>query len=154
MKNVRVRGFTLIELIITVFIVSILVGVAVPLAKNSIQRQKEIELREALREMRTAIDKYKDASDRGFIQVKVDTDGYPEKLDVLVDGVDLVGTVGKKLRLLRRIPRDPMTNSTDWGLRSVQDDPKTSSSWGGQDVFDVYTKSQGTALDGTKYKDW
>jgi general secretion pathway protein G len=154
MKNVRVRGFTLIELIITVFIVSILVGVAVPLAKNSIQRQKEIELREALREMRTAIDKYKDASDRGFIQVKVDTDGYPEKLDVLVDGVDLVGTVGKKLRLLRRIPRDPMTNSTEWGLRSVQDDPKTSSSWGGQDVFDVYTKSQGTALDGTKYKDW
>ncbi len=154
MKNVRARGFTLIELIITIFIVSILVGVAVPLAKNSIQRQKEIELREALRELRTAIDKYKDASDRGFIMMKVDTDGYPEKLDVLVDGVDMVGTVGKKLRLLRRIPRDPMTNSKEWGLRSIQDDPKTSSSWGGQNVFDVYTKSQGTALDGTKYKDW
>ena len=154
MKNVRERGFTLIELIITVFIISILVGVAVPLAKNSIQRQKEVELREALREMRTAIDKYKDASDRGFIQMKVDTEGYPEKLDVLVDGVDLVGTVGKKLKLLRRIPRDPMTNSTEWGMRSIQDDPKMSSSWGGQDVFDVYTKSQGTALDGTKYKDW
>jgi general secretion pathway protein G len=154
MKNVRVPGFTLIELIITVFIVSILVGVAVPLAKNSIQRQKEVDLREALRELRTAIDKYKDASDRGLIQVKVDTDGYPEKLNVLVDGVDMVGTVGKKLRLLRRIPRDPMTNSTEWGLRSIQDDPKTSSSWGGQNVFDVYTKSQGTALDGTKYKDW
>jgi len=154
MKNVRARGFTLIELIITVFIVSILVGVAVPLARNSIQRQKEVELREALREMRTAIDKYKDASDRGFIQMKLDTEGYPEKLDVLVEGVDMVGTVGKKLRLLRRIPRDPMTNSTEWGLRSIQDDPKNSSSWGGQDVFDVYTKSQGTALDGTKYKDW
>jgi len=152
--NVRERGFTLIELIITVFIISILVGVAVPLAKNSIQRQKEVELREALRELRTAIDKYKDASDRGFIQMKVDTEGYPEKLDVLVDGVDLVGTVGKKLKLLRRIPRDPMTNSTEWGMRSIQDDPKMSSSWGGQDVFDVYTKSQGTALDGTKYKDW
>ena len=152
--NVRERGFTLIELIITVFIISILVGVAVPLAKNSIQRQKEVELREALREMRTAIDKYKDASDRGFIQMKLDTEGYPEKLDVLVDGVDLVGTVGKKLKLLRRIPRDPMTNSTEWGMRSIQDDPKMSSSWGGQDVFDVYTKSQGTALDGTKYKDW
>jgi len=154
MKNVRVRGFTLIELIITVFIVSILVGVAVPLARNSIRRQKEIELREALRELRTAIDKYKDASDRGFIQVKVDTEGYPEKLNVLVDGVDLAGTVGKKLKLLRRIPRDPMTNSTEWGLRSIQDDPKNSTSWGGQDVFDVYTKSQGTGLDGTKYKDW
>ena len=152
--NVRERGFTLIELIITVFIISILVGVAVPLAKNSIQRQKEVELREALREMRTAIDKYKDASDRGFIQMKLDTEGYPEKLDVLVEGVDMVGTVGKKLRLLRRIPRDPMTNSTEWGMRSIQDDPKMSSSWGGQDVFDVYTKSQGTALDGTKYKDW
>src|SRR5207253_2414812 len=115
--NVRERGFTLIELIITVFIISILVGVAVPLAKNSIQRQKEVELREALRELRTAIDKYKDASDRGFIQMKVDTEGYPEKLDVLVDGVDLVGTVGKKLKLLRRIPRDPMTNSTEWGMQ-------------------------------------
>src|SRR5436309_14807351 len=98
-------GFTLIELIATVFIISILVGVAVPLAKNSIQRQKEVELREALRELRTAIDKYKDASDRGFIQMTVDTERYPEKLHVLVDGVNLVGTVGKKLRLLRRIPR-------------------------------------------------
>ena len=85
--------------------------------------------------------------------MKVDTEGYPEKLQVLVDGVDMNGTVGKKLKLLRRIPIDPMTNSTDWGLRSYQEDPKNAS-WGGQDVFDVYTKSQGTALDGTKYKDW
>jgi len=151
---VRKKGFTLIELIITVFIISILVGVAVPLARNSIRRQKEVALRQALRDVRTAIDNYKAASDLGRIPVKVDTEGYPEKLQVLVDGVDMNGTVGKKLKLLRRIPVDPMTNSTDWGLRSYQDDPKNSSSWGGQDVFDIYTKSQGTALDGTKYKDW
>jgi general secretion pathway protein G len=155
MKQCRkALGFTLIELIVTVFIVSILVGVAVPLARNSIKRDKEVALREALRELRTAIDRYKDASDLGRIPMKLDTEGYPEKLQVLVDGVDLNGTVGKKLKLLRRIPIDPMTNSTEWGLRSYQDDPKNSSSWGGQDVFDVYTKSQGTALDGTKYKDW
>jgi general secretion pathway protein G len=148
------RGFTLIELIVTVFIVSILVSVAVPLARNSIRRQKEVELREALREIRTAIDKYKDLADRGFITSKIDTENYPEKLQVLVDGVDMNGTVGKKFKALRRIPIDPMTNSTDWGMRSYQDDPKNSTSWGGQNVFDVYTKSQGTALDGTKYKDW
>jgi len=154
MRDVRAwRGFTLIELIITVFIVSILVGVAVPLARNSIKRQKEVALREALREMRTALDRYKDVSDKGLIPVKVDTEGYPESLKVLVDGVDLNGTVGKKMKFLRRIPLDPMMNSTEWALRSYQDDPK-SNSWGGQDVFDVYTKSQGTALDGTKYKDW
>jgi len=154
MKNVRAwRGFTLIELIITVFIVSILVGVAVPLARNSIQRQREVALREALREMRTALDKYQDASAKGFIPTKIDTEGYPETLKVLVEGVDVNGTVGKKMKFLRRIPLDPMTNSAEWGLRSYQDDPK-SNSWGGQNVFDVYTKSQGTALDGTKYKDW
>lgn len=147
------RGFTLIELIVSIFIISILVGLALPLAKNSIKREKEFELRAALREMRTAIDKYKDASDRGFIQMKVDTDGYPETLQVLVDGVQMVGQVDKKLKFLRKIPIDPMTNKTEWGLRSYQDDPK-STSWGGQDVFDVFTKSEGTAFDGTKYKEW
>ena len=147
------RGFTLIELIVSVFIIAILVGLAIPLAKNSVKRQKEFELRQALRDMRTAIDNYKNASDRGFIQVKVDTNGYPDTLQVLVDGVNMVGAVDKKLKFLRRIPVDPMTNSMEWGLRSDQDDPKMNS-WDGRDVFDVYTKSQGTAFDGTKYKDW
>jgi general secretion pathway protein G len=141
-------------LMITVLVISILVGLAVPLARNSIKREKEFELHSALREVRTAIDKYKDASDKGLIMVKVDTEGYPETLQVLVDGVQMVGQVDKKLKLLRRIPKDPMTNSTEWGQRSYQDDPKTSSSWGGQNVFDIYTKSEGTALDGSKYKDW
>jgi len=128
-------------------------GLAIPLAKNSVKRQKEFELRQALRDMRTVIDKYKDASDRGFIQMKVYTNGYPETLQVLVDGVQMVGAVDKKLKFLRSIPIDPMTNTKDWGLRSDQDDPKMNS-WDGHDIFDVYTKSQGTAFDGTKYKDW
>src|SRR5919201_176893 len=153
MKLAQQGGFTLIELIVSVMIISILVGLAVPLARNSIKREKEFELRAALREIRTAIDKYKDASDRGFIMVKVDTEGYPETLQVLVDGVQMVGAVDKKLKFLRRIPKDPMTNSTEWGQRAYQDDPKATS-WGGQNVFDVYSKSEGTALDGTKYKEW
>lgn len=158
MKNCELRnpshGFTLIELIITVMIIGILAGMAVPLARNSIQREREFALRAALREMRVAIDKYKEASDRGFLQVKVGTEGYPESLEVLVEGVQMVGQVDKKLKFLRKIPADPMTNSTEWGLRAYQDDPKMGSSWGGQNVFDVYTKSEGTAFDGTKYKDW
>jgi general secretion pathway protein G len=153
MSKVNDRGFTLIEMIVTVFIISILVGLAIPLARNSIKRDKEFELRAALRDMRVAIDTYKNASDRGMIRTKIDTEGYPETLQVLVDGVQMTGAVDKKLKLLRRIPKDPMTNSTEWGLRSYQDDPKMNS-WGGQDVFDVYTKSEGTAFDGTKYKDW
>jgi general secretion pathway protein G len=155
MGHVRPRhaGFTLIELIITVTIIAILTAMAVPLAKNSIQREKEFALRQALREIRTAIDKYKDYSDRGFIQVKLGTEGYPESLDVLVEGVPLNGAVDKKLKLLRRVPTDPMTNSTEWGLRAYQDDPKVDQ-WGGENVFDVHTKSEGTALDGSKYKDW
>jgi len=152
-RNTRHHGFSLIELIVTVMIISILVGLAVPLARNSIRREKEFALRAALREIRVAIDKYKDASDRGLIMVKVDTEGYPEKLDVLVEGVPMAGAVDKKLKLLRRIPKDPMTNSTEWGQRSYQDDPKNNS-WGGQNVFDVFTKSEGIAFDGTKYKEW
>src|SRR5689334_19763184 len=153
MKRSTNHGFTLIELLVTVFIISILVGLAVPLARNSIKREREIELRAALREIRTAIDKYKDYSDRGYIMVKVDTDGYPDKLETLVEGVQLVGQVDKKVKFLRRVPRDPMTNTTEWGQRSVQDDLKATS-WGGQNVFDVYTKSEGTGFDGTKYKEW
>ncbi len=145
------RGFTLLELIVAATILSILTLMALPLARVTIQREKEKELRQALWEMRDAIDRYKDAADRQAFQTKVDTNGYPPDLETLVKGVEMQG--GKKIRFLRSIPKDPMTKSTEWGLRSMQDDPD-SDSWGGQSVFDVYTKSQGTGLDGTKYKDW
>jgi general secretion pathway protein G len=144
------RGFTLIELIVATTILAILCGMAVPLARVTIKREKERELRHAIWEMRDGIDRYKDAADRGAFQIKVGSEGYPPDLDTLVSGVDING---KKLKFLRRIPIDPMTGGTDWGLRSMQDDP-ASDSWDGNNVFDVYTKSQGTALDGTKYKDW
>jgi len=147
------QGFTLIELILTVTIIAILVGLAIPLTRNTVRRQKEFELHAALQEMRLAIDKYKDASDKGLIQVTLGTEGYPAKLEDLVDGVQQVGQVDKKLKFLRKIPTDPMTNTADWGMRAYQDDPK-STAWGGQNVFDVYTKSEGTALDGTKYSEW
>jgi len=146
------RGLTLVELIFTVTIVSILSMAALPLARVSIKRQKEVELRRALREMRDAIDRYKDASDRGFIEVKFGSDGYPPDMETLVKGVTQLNAIDKKLRFLRRIPRDPMTSS-EWGMRSSQDSPD-SNSFGGQNVFDVYTKSSATALDGTKYSDW
>src|SRR5438094_4981937 len=146
----RQHGFTLVELIIAITIMSILAGAAIPVVRVRVRRDRERELRRDLWEMRDAIDRYKDAADRGAFQIKVGTDGYPPDLQTLVDGVD-VG--GKKVRFLRRIPNDPMTNSTDWGLRSMQDDP-ASDSWGGQNIFDVFTKSDGTGLDGTKYKDW
>jgi general secretion pathway protein G len=149
-KRKRQLGFTLIELIVATAIMSILAGMAVPLARVTIKREREHELRHALWEMRDAIDRYKDAADRGAFQIKVGSEGYPPDLDTLVKGVD-VG--GKKLKFLRRIPIDPMTGNTDWGMRSMQDDPD-SNSWNGENVFDVYTKSGGTALDGTNYKDW
>jgi general secretion pathway protein G len=147
------RGFTLIELIATITILSILVGISLPLARNSLKRERERQLHENLREMRLAIDRYKEASDLGKIEVPTDTEGYPQSLDVLVDGVQLLGQAGKNIKFLRKIPIDPMTNSTDWGMRSYQDEA-TSQSWGGQNVFDVYTKSDGIAFDQTRYKDW
>ena len=145
------RGFTLLELIIATAILSILTLMAVPLARVTIQREREKQLRRALWDMRDAIDRYKDAADRQAFQIKVDSGGYPPDLETLVKGVEAQG--GKKMRFLRSLPMDPMTKSTEWGLRSMQDDPD-STSWGGQSVFDVYSKSEGTALDGTKYKDW
>ncbi|HZQ20285.1 MAG TPA: type II secretion system protein [Terriglobales bacterium] len=143
-------GFTLIELIVATSILLILSTMALPMARVTIKREKEKELRAALWQLRDGIDRYNDAATRGAFQIKVGSEGYPPDLDTLVNGVD-VG--GKKLKFLRRIPTDPMTGNTDWGLRSMQDDPD-SDSWGGDNVFDVYTKSEGTALDGTKYKDW
>jgi general secretion pathway protein G len=149
----RQRGLTLVELIFTVTIVSILSMAALPLARVSIKRQKEVDLRRALREMREAIDRYKDASDRGFVEVTFGADGYPPDLETLVKGVTQLNAVDKKLRFLRRIPKDPMTGSTEWGLRASQDNPD-STSYGGQNVYDVYSKSSVTALDGSKYSDW
>jgi general secretion pathway protein G len=144
------RGFTLIELIVATAILVILTGLAVPMARVTIKRARERELRQDLWMMRDAIDRYKDAADRGGFQTKVGSENYPPDLDTLVKGVDVNG---KKIRFLRKIPTDPMTGDTDWGLRSMQDDPD-SDSWGGQNVFDVFTKSQDEGLDGTKYKDW
>lgn len=143
-------GFTLIELIVATAILTILTTMALPLARMTIKREKERELRYDLWQLRDSIDRYKDAADRQAFQIKVGSEGYPPDLETLVNGVD-VG--GKKLKFLRKIPVDPMTGKAEWGLRSMQDDP-TADSWGGQNVFDVYTKSEGTALDGTKYKQW
>ena len=144
------RGLTLVELIITVAIVGILASMAVPLARFQVKREKERELRRDLWEMRDAIDRYKDAADKGGMQLKADSLGYPPDLQTLVDGVDIQT---KKVRFLRAIPVDPMTKTADWGTRSNQDDAD-SDSWGGQNVFDVYSKSEGTAMDGSKYSTW
>jgi general secretion pathway protein G len=143
-------GLTLVELIITITIIGILATAALPVARFQVKREKERELRRDLWEMRDAIDRYKDAADRGGIQTKADSQGYPPDLQTLVDGVNVQD---KKVRFLRAIPTDPMTKSTDWGMRSNQDDVDADS-WGGQDVFDVYTKSYATGLDGTKYNTW
>ena len=151
------KGFTFIELIIVSTMVFVLAAAIMPLTKVTMQRTREAELRRALREMRTAIDKFKDAADLGNVsplEIKAGGENYPPDLETLVDGVAAANdATGRKLKYLRRVPIDPMTKSTDWGLRSYQDDAK-STRWGGQDVFDVHTTSDGTALDGTKYKDW
>lgn len=150
------RGFTFIEMIVVTTILLVLASTVMPLAQVTMQRQREAELHRALREMRTALDKFKDAVDQGLIpstELEPANEGYPPDLETLVDGVSVANDAsGRKLKFLRRVPVDPMTRD-EWGLRSYQDDPG-SKSWGGQNVFDVYTKSEGTALDGTKYRDW
>jgi general secretion pathway protein G len=143
-------GLTLVELIICVTLVAILASAAIPLARFQVKRDKERELRRDLWEMRAAIDAYKDAADKGAFQIKLDSLGYPPDLQTLVDGVEIQD---KKVKFLRKIPKDPMTGTTEWGLRSNQDDAD-SDSFGGQNVFNVYTKSNDTALDGTKYSTW
>ncbi len=149
-RQKRQTGMTLVELIVAVAIMAILATGVLPITRTVVKREREKQLRAALWQMRDAIDHYKDEADRNKFQIKFDSNGYPPDLDELVKGVD---EGGKKVKFLRRIPVEPMMHSTEWGMRSMQDDP-TSDSWGGQAVFDVYTKSTGTALDGTKYSDW
>jgi general secretion pathway protein G len=146
-------GFTLAELVMVSAVMVILAGVTLPVAKYTSRRLKEMELRQALREMRGAVDEYKRYSDMGLIPVDLGTDGYPAKLDVLVDGVEIAGQVDKKLKLLRRLPLDPMTGGKEWGLRSYQDEPDASS-WGGENVYDVYSQSKGVGLNGVPYREW
>ena len=148
-------GMTLLELIIACTILLVLASAALPLQRYTIVRQREAELRKDLRDMRDAIDRYKDLADRNQIRVQVGSEGYPPDLDTLVKGAAVggAGATGHNIRFLRRIPVDPMTGQAEWGMRSVQDDPD-STSWGGNNVFDVFSKSTGTAMDGTKYSDW
>ncbi len=146
-------GMTLMELVVSCAILVILSTAAMPVTRFIYQRQREAELRYDLRTMRDAIDRYKDYADKQMIQVKAGTEGYPPDLDTLVKGVQLAGAPDKRIRFLRKVPIDPFTGKQDWGMRSVQDEAD-SNSFGGQDVFDVYSKSSGTALDGTKYSDW
>ena len=154
MRRKRQRGLTLVELIVAFTIMLILTSMAVPLAHYKVQRDRERDLSRALDQIRTAIDKFKDDMDAGKIgPPKLDSDNYPESLEQLVEGVKATGAVDKKIKYLRRIPKDPMTNSKDWGLRSTRDDPKALA-WGGQNVFDVYTKSTEKARDGTAYSEW
>ena len=146
-------GFTVVELAIVAVMVSILSAMAVPVVRYTVKRQDELELRFQLRLIRDAIDKYKQFSDSGLIPPQLGAEGFPPDIDRLVDGVKLVGQIDKKQKLLRRIPIDPMTKKAEWGLRSYQDEPKTTS-WGGQNVYDVYSLSEGRAIDGSSYKDW
>jgi general secretion pathway protein G len=150
-------GYSLIELLAVTVVLLVLASAVMPLAKVTVQRAREAELRRSLREIRTAIDRYKDAADLQQIaatELKAGAEGYPPKLEVLVEGVRANGDAsGRKLKFLRRIPMDPMTHTQEWGMRSYQDD-SDSTSWGGQNVYDVYSKGDGVALDGTKYVDW
>jgi general secretion pathway protein G len=151
------RGYSFVELLVVASILIVMASAVMPLLRVSVQRYREAELRRVLRELRIAVDKYKDAVDQGMISnldIRPGSEGYPEDLEVLVEGVSAANdATGRKLRFLRRIPIDPMTGTNDWGKRSYQDKPDAMT-WGGQNVYDVYSKSEGKALDGTKYKDW
>jgi general secretion pathway protein G len=146
-------GYSLLELVLVAALLTILAGVTLPVVKYAVKRQKETELRHHLRTMRNAIDEYKRYSDLGLIPVDFETDGYPSDLDVLVEGVEIVGQIDKKVRFLRRIPIDPMTGEAEWGKRSYQDDPDARS-WGGQNVYDVFSLSEGDGLNGVPYREW
>ena len=152
-----IPGYSFIELLVVSAILLILASAVLPLSKVTMQRQREAELRRALREIRTAIDNHKDSVDLGLIggaNVQAGSEGYPADLETLAEGVEVLNDAsGRKLRFLRRIPFDPMTRSTEWGLRSYQDDPDATS-WGGDNVYDIYTTSRGSALDGTNYSEW
>ncbi len=146
------KGYTLAEMVMVAALIALLSTIVLPVAKFTVKRRKEADLRLALRQMRTAIDEHKRLSDNGMIPVKLGGEGYPESLEVLAEGIDLVGQE-RTQRFLRRIPIDPMSGEAEWGLRSYQDEPD-STNFGGQNVYDVYSTSDGTALDGTEYKDW
>jgi len=146
-------GYTMVELVLVTTLLVTLAAVALPASKYTVRRGKEIELRQALRSMRNAIDEFKRYSDAGLIPVDLGTDGYPSELEVLVEGVNVVGQIDKQVRFLRRIPRDPMTGEYEWGMRSFQDD-FDSTSWGGENVFDVYSLSEGMGLNKVPYKEW
>ena len=149
----RKRGYTMVEMVVVCALLVIVAAVALPTAKYSIKRGKEMELRQALRKMRNAIDEFKRYSDAGLIPVELGTDGYPSELEILIEGVEVVGQIDKSVRFLRRLPVDPMTGEAEWGLRSFQDD-FDSDSWGGENVFDVYSLSEGVGLEGVPYQEW
>lgn len=153
MTRRRQRGYTLVELVVVCATLAILAGISMPVVKFTVKRSKEMELRASLREMRAAIDEFKRYSDAGLIPIELGTDGYPKELEVLVEGVDVIGQIDRRVKFLRRIPIDPMTGEEEWGMRSYQDD-WDSTSWGGENVYDVYSLSEGMGLNGVPYTLW
>ncbi len=149
----KAAGFTLAELVMVAAVLAILAAVTLPVAKFTAKRSKELDLRQHLREMRYAVDEYKRYSDAGLIPIDLGTEGYPKKLEILVEGVDIVGQINKKAKFLRRIPVDPMTGTDEWGLRSYDDKPDDTS-WGGANVYDVFSLSEGVGLNGVPYTKW
>lgn len=153
MTRRRQRGYTLVELVVVCATLAILAGISMPVVKFTVKRSKEMELRAALRGMRAAVDEFKRYSDAGLIPIELGTDGYPKELEVLVEGVDVIGQIDRRVKFLRRIPIDPMTGEEEWGMRSYQDD-WDSTSWGGENVYDVYSLSEGVGLNGVPYTLW